>query len=81
MLNPSAMAATDTVLHVRGMSCGSCVRHVEEAVRSVPGVLAVTVDLAGGTVRISHADADLEAIAQAIDEAGYEVGVQASVPV
>jgi Cu+-exporting ATPase len=60
------------------MTCANCVRHVEEAVRSVPGVQAVRVDLRGGTVRITHTpDTDLAAIAVAIDEAGY----QASAPV
>ena len=46
--------------------------------RAVPGVHAVAVDLASGTVRVTHGPgADVAAIAAAIDEAGY----QASVPV
>jgi copper chaperone len=60
------------------MTCGNCVRHVEAAVRAVPGVHAVAVDLASGRVRVTHgAGTDVAAIAAAIDEAGY----QASVPV
>ena len=67
------MGQTETVLHVRGMTCASCVRHVEEAARSVPGVAAAAADLQHGTVRITHApDADVAAIATAIDEAGYQ---------
>jgi len=78
MLHKRAMGQTETVLAVRGMTCGNCVRHVEEAVRAVPGVHSASADLRAGTVRISHApDASLDAIAAAIDEAGY----QASPPV
>jgi copper chaperone CopZ len=67
-----------TTLNVHGMSCGNCVRHVEQAARSVPGVEAAAVDLAGGTVRITHApDADLAAVAAAIVDAGYETSARA----
>jgi copper chaperone len=69
------MTDTITTLSVRGMSCQSCVRHVEAAVRAVPGVVAVAVDLAGASVRVTHVpDVDVDAIVAAIDEAGYEAG-------
>jgi copper chaperone CopZ len=58
------------------MTCGNCVKHVEAAVRAVPGVHAVAVDLARGTVRVTHgAGADVAAIVAAIDEAGYQASV------
>jgi copper ion binding protein len=73
-----AVSETETVLSVRGMTCGNCVRHVEAAVRAVPGVHAVAVDLQRGTVRVSHAPgADVAAIATAIDEAGYQASAPA----
>lgn len=73
------MANDTTTLNVRGMSCQSCVRHVEKAVRSVPGVQAVQVDLKSGDVRITHAPgADVAAMAAAIDAAGYEAGFGAT---
>ncbi len=73
------MGASTTTLNVRGVSCQSCVRHVEQAVKSVAGVQAVQVDLKSGDVRITHAPgADVAAMAAAIDEAGYEAGFGAS---
>ena len=33
-------------LRVAGMSCASCVAHVEKAIAAVPGVVSVTVNLA-----------------------------------
>jgi copper chaperone CopZ len=78
MVQIGAMGQTETVLSVRGMTCGNCVRHVEEAVRAVPGVSAVSVDLLGGTVRVTHAPgADPAAFAAAIDEAGYQASAPA----
>jgi copper chaperone CopZ len=73
------MSDTVTTLGVRGMTCGNCVKHVEQAVRGVPGVFAVAVDLKAGSVAITHAPgADVDAMARAIDEAGYEAGFGAS---
>jgi len=73
------MSETVTMLGVRGMSCASCVRHVEDALRSVPGVHAVAVDLGSATARVTHAPGvDVDAMITAIDEAGYEAGVQAT---
>jgi len=62
-----------TTFAVRGMSCANCVRHVEHALRAVPGVAAVAVDLPAGTARVTHAaDANIAAMLAAIDDAGYE---------
>lgn len=67
------MSTREVILDVQGMSCGSCVRHVERALRATPGVVAVEVALRDGRVRASvdgeHAtDADL---VDALGEAGY----------
>ena len=73
------MSDTVTTLSVRGMSCGNCVKHVEKAVRSVRGVSGVQVDLASGQVKVTHAPgADLDAMVEAIDAAGYEAGFGAT---
>ena len=40
-------------LQVDGMSCGSCVKHVTQALQPLPGVSGVDVDLASGRVRVS----------------------------
>jgi copper chaperone CopZ len=58
---------------VKGMSCGGCVRHVEGALKSVPGVGAVTVDLAKGKASVEYDPAQTtpESLKKAVDKAGY----------
>ncbi|WLT31542.1 heavy-metal-associated domain-containing protein [Geothrix sp. PMB-07] len=57
---------------VNGMTCGGCVKHVEKALRAVPGVVAVTVDLAKGTAAV-EGTASMEALAARVAEAGYDL--------
>ena len=68
--------STQTVA-VQGMTCGHCVKAVTEEVAAIPGVTDVAVDLVNGgtsTVTISAAEpVSDEAIAAAIDEAGYTI--------
>ncbi|MCG8910904.1 heavy-metal-associated domain-containing protein [Pseudomonas sp. DP-17] len=64
-------------LHVEGMSCASCVRHVNAALAPVTGVAEVSVDLAAGRVRVSG-DADAQALMAALQDAGYPAKVEAS---
>lgn len=40
-------------LHVEGMRCGGCVKHVTQALQPLPGVSEVKVDLQSGRVRVS----------------------------
>lgn len=40
-------------LQVEGMSCGSCVKHVTQALQPLPGVSGVAVDLPSGRVKVS----------------------------
>ena len=59
---------------VSGMSCGHCVSSVREEIGSLPGVTAVDIDLAGGTVTVeSLRELEPEAIRNAIEEAGYQL--------
>jgi len=39
-------------LTVEGMTCGSCVKHVKQALQAVPGVVHVEVDLLSGRARV-----------------------------
>ncbi len=55
---------------IDGMTCASCVRHVERAIAAVPGVASVSVNLALEKAEIAG-DAAPSAIAQAISDAGY----------
>ncbi len=62
---------------VSGMTCGHCVAAVTEEVGALPGVTGVTVDLvAGGNSKVqvvSDRELDLAAVAEAVDEAGYQL--------
>jgi copper chaperone len=62
-----------TELNVEGMSCASCVRHVDEALRQLDGVRRVEVRLREGKVFVQH-EATLAAsdFVVALREAGYE---------
>jgi copper chaperone len=57
---------------ITGMTCGGCVKHVEKALRSVPGVTGVTVDLAKGTAAIEGAPS-LADMTASVASAGYEL--------
>ncbi len=56
---------------IRGMSCGHCRAAVEAAIREVPGVKSVNVDLERG-LAIIDGQAGLPEIVHAVEEAGYE---------
>jgi len=63
----------ESLLDVEGMSCASCVRHVEAALRDLDGIGAIEVRLEEGKVRVQH-DPELATRARmirAIEEAGY----------
>jgi copper chaperone len=67
------MNQRDTILTVTGMSCGSCVRHVTSALRAVPGVSKVNVQLRAGLAEVQHDnEASVDALISAVREAGYE---------
>ncbi|MGE5606489.1 MAG: heavy-metal-associated domain-containing protein [Bacteroidota bacterium] len=61
-------------INIEGMSCGHCVKHVEEALKEVAGVGAVQVDLQGkkAVVEISDTVTD-EQLKAAVEEVGYDV--------
>ncbi len=61
-----------TTWTVQGMTCGHCVKAVTEEVAAIPGVTDVAVDLASGQVTVTaDTDPGAEAVAAAVDEAGY----------
>ena len=50
------MRAPDTlVMSVSNMSCASCAGRVDKALRQLPGVLAVDVNLATETAQVTYA--------------------------
>jgi copper chaperone len=71
------MKQSDTILNVTGMSCGSCVRHVTSALRAVPGVSKVNIQLRAGLAEVQHGEeASVDALIGAVREAGYDSSVR-----
>ena len=62
-------------LNVGGMTCASCVIHVEHALRDVEGVLAVNVNLASEQAAVEYLPglAALPEMRHAVSDAGYSV--------
>jgi len=58
------------VLDVTGMTCASCVAHVDKAARGVPGVRDVSVNLATATATI-EGTAGVDEVVAAIEGFGY----------
>ncbi|UDY37862.1 heavy-metal-associated domain-containing protein [Dermatobacter hominis] len=65
---------TTTTFSVRGMTCGHCVAAVRDELGRIDGVTGVDVDLDSGAVALtSTGPVTADAIAAAVDEAGYAV--------
>ncbi len=60
-----------TEIEISGMNCQHCVAAVTRALEAVPGVTAVSMDLAAGRARVDGV-ADPESLARAVIEAGYQ---------
>jgi Cu+-exporting ATPase len=69
----AAEAVDRLVLPVQGMTCASCVAHVEKALAAVPGVARVAVNLATESAAVEGHRLDPATLARAIDVAGYAV--------
>ena len=69
---PVVPSEDSTVLNVPGMSCEHCVRAIQGALRAVPGVKDVGIDLKLKTVTIVG-KFDLEEAKAAIRDAGYDI--------
>lgn len=65
---------SEASLEVSGMTCASCVAHVEQAAARLPGVESCRVNLAVGKarVRFDPRQTDPNRIARAITDSGYE---------
>lgn len=70
-------AVATTTLAVRGMTCGTCERHVLKALDGMTGVIHVDVAVQNGRTTIEHLPAlvDSASLAAAVRDAGYEVRV------
>jgi len=71
--NEAGIDADKILLEVEGMTCASCVSHVERALKAVPGVTGATVNLATERAEVSGPALDRAALAKAVTDAGYRV--------
>lgn len=64
-----------TTLNVTGMTCGHCVKAVEESIGNLSGVENVKVDLESSSVEIDYQSdkVDLKKITDTIEDQGYDV--------
>ncbi len=61
---------------IEGMTCGNCVRHVEQALNNLSGILKLEVNLEKHEALVEY-DSTLithEAMATALKDAGYSMG-------
>jgi copper chaperone CopZ len=58
-------------LSVSGMTCGSCVKHVTNALKPLDGVQDVSVDLGAGKVKVTRATDKSDDLIAALIEDGY----------
>ncbi|MCR2044304.1 heavy-metal-associated domain-containing protein [Anaerosalibacter massiliensis] len=58
---------------IEGMSCGHCVKAVEEALKELDEIKSVNVNLEEKKADIEGDSLDYNKIKEAIDEAGYRV--------
>ncbi|HEX7974785.1 MAG TPA: heavy metal translocating P-type ATPase, partial [Anaerolineales bacterium] len=68
------VSTDDLTLDVRGMTCASCVAHVEGALVELPGVLSATVNLGLNTARVLYIPGVVTPaeMKRAVSEVGYE---------
>jgi len=67
------MTTQKTVLSIDGMTCGHCVKGLEQALAALPGVKKVTVELATGAATVVHEGTQEATITQAVVDEGYDV--------
>ena len=68
-------ALSELTLPISGMTCASCVSHVEGALKELPGVSNVTVNLATNKASLSYDPqrVKLDDMRRAVDDVGYAV--------
>ncbi len=69
-----AVAKTELTLQISGMTCASCVAHVENALTELEGVTGAVVNLGLGTARVTYIPGVVttSTMKRAVRDAGYE---------
>lgn len=64
------MEQAQTVITVKGMTCGHCKAMVEKNLAKLPGVESVTVDLNSGETKI-QGETNMTAVREVIEDLGF----------
>ena len=60
------------VIKIEGMGCQHCVKSVKETLEELSGIEVLDVKIGEATIEVAE-NYDMAVIAEALDEAGYEV--------
>ena len=64
----------EKTLHVKGMMCANCQKHVHDALLAMDGVSTVDVSLEKGTAKVTASrEIPMDEFKSVISEAGYEL--------
>jgi Cu+-exporting ATPase len=68
------ITSAELTLDVQGMTCASCVAHVERALNELDGITAATVNLGLGTAKVTYIPGvvSVSAMKKAVEDVGYE---------
>ncbi|MEN6669117.1 cation transporter [Psychrobacter sp. B38] len=71
------MANQTRIIKIEGMTCGGCVASVHSATQDIDGLdtMSVELDTNQATVTFDDSKTSVEAIAAAIDDAGFDASV------
>lgn len=73
-IQKEGISTMKTTLHIEGMMCQHCQKHVHDALAAMDGVTDVTVDLEGKKADVTATkDISTDAFAKVIADAGYEL--------
>jgi Cu+-exporting ATPase len=69
------IATKKSIYPVGGMTCATCVAHVEEALKSIPGVVSAAANLGSEKATVEYLEGTTYAeMKKAVEDAGYELG-------
>ena len=63
----------EKIIKIEGMSCGHCTASVEKALKAVPGVTAVSVDLSSKSATVEVENVSDETLKKTVVDAGFDV--------
>ena len=61
------------IIKIEGMNCGHCTGSVEKALKAVPGVTAVSVDLSSKSATVEVENVSDETLKKIVVDTGFEV--------